>query len=126
MRRILQHARDVGEHAGPQLAVDQPVRSRWHQPADGADGWEQVRAHVLASRPAVVAVDNFHLPFRPAYQDVHTNHLLVVFGFDDEAEAVEVIDSVPPPGSSVISTLTSTSLESSSAAIASSRTTSTI
>lgn len=78
------------------LAPHQPVRSRWHQPVDGQDGWQQVRAQVLAGRPAIVAVDNFHLPFRPAYHDVHTNHLVVVFGFDDEAQTAEVIDSVPP------------------------------
>lgn len=78
------------------LAPYYPVRSQWYQPADAAEGWEQVRARIAAGRPAAVAVDNFHLPFRPAYHDVHSNHLVVVYGFDDEAGTVRVLDSVPP------------------------------
>jgi hypothetical protein len=78
------------------LAPYYPVRSQWHQPADAVEGWEQVRARIAAGRPAAVAVDNFHLPFRPAYHDVHSNHLVVVYGFDDETGTVRVLDSVPP------------------------------
>ena len=78
------------------LAPHYPVRSQWYQPADAAEGWEQVRARIAAGQPAAVAVDNFHLPFRPAYHDVHSNHLVVVYGFDDEAGTVRVLDSVPP------------------------------
>jgi hypothetical protein len=55
-----------------------------------------VRAELLAGRPVAVAADNFHLPFRPAYGDVHTNHLMVVHGFDDAAGEVYVTDPVPP------------------------------
>jgi len=78
------------------LAPYHPVWSRWHQPSDAAEGWEQVRALVAAGRPAAVSVDNFHLPFRPAYRDVHANHLIVVYGFDDERGTVRVLDAVPP------------------------------
>jgi Butirosin biosynthesis protein H, N-terminal len=78
------------------LAPYHPVRSRWCQPADAVEGWEQVRARIAAGRPAAVAVDNFHLPFRPAYHDVHSSHLIVIYGFDDEAGTVRVLDSVPP------------------------------
>lgn len=78
------------------LAPYHPVSSRWHEPADAGQGWAEVRAAVAAGAPVAVAADNFHLPFRPAYQDVHTNHLLAVYGFDDEAGQVLVADPVPP------------------------------
>jgi hypothetical protein len=78
------------------LAPYHPVSSRWHQPADAGAGWREVRAAVAGGVPVAVAADNFHLPFRPAYRDVHTNHLLVVYGFDDEAGRVLVADPVPP------------------------------
>lgn len=78
------------------LAPYHPVRSRWHEPADAAAGWEQVRREVLAGRPVIVAADNFELPFRPAYRDVHTNHLIVVYGFDESRSTARVLDAVPP------------------------------
>ncbi len=78
------------------LAPYHPVRSRWHSPADAEQGWAQVRAAVAAGTPVAVAVDNYHLPFRPAYQDVHSNHLIIVYGFDDAAGSVRVLDTVPP------------------------------
>lgn len=84
------------------LAPYHPIRSRWHEPSDAAQGWEQVRSRVVEGTPVIVAVDNFHLPFRPAYGDVHTNHLVVVRGFDDEAGTVVVLDAVPPRFDGVI------------------------
>jgi butirosin biosynthesis protein H-like len=78
------------------LAPYHPVSSRWHVPADAESGWREVRAAVVDGRPVAVAVDNYELPFRPAYQDVHTNHLITVFGFDDERGEVSVTDPVPP------------------------------
>lgn len=78
------------------LAPLHPFRSTWHEPVNVAEGWTQVRDAVAAGRPVAVAVDNFELPFRPAYQDVHSNHLVVVHGFDEERGTVEVIDTIPP------------------------------
>ena len=78
------------------IAPYHPVRSTWHEPADAAAGWAEVRAVVLTGRPVVVAADNYYLPFRPAYADVHTNHLVVVYGFDEAAGTVRVLDAVPP------------------------------
>lgn len=78
------------------LAPHHAVRSRWHEPADAEEGWEQVRAALVAGSPVAVAADNFHLPFRPAYRDVHTNHLMVLYGFDDATGDVFVADPVPP------------------------------
>ncbi|HXM57053.1 MAG TPA: BtrH N-terminal domain-containing protein [Candidatus Dormibacteraeota bacterium] len=78
------------------LAPYHPVDSTWHRPAGDAEGWEAVRAAVASGRPGAVAVDNFHLPFRPAYRDVHSNHLVLVYGFDDERRLAWVLDAVPP------------------------------
>jgi Butirosin biosynthesis protein H, N-terminal len=78
------------------IAPYHPLRSRWHAPADAEAGWSEVRAAVAAGAPVAVAVDNYFLPFRPAFGDVHTNHLLVVWGFDDDAGVALVADPVPP------------------------------
>lgn len=78
------------------IAPYHPVRSTWCEPSDPDEGWEQVRAEVLAGRPVIVAADNFELPFRPAYRDVHTNHLVTVYGFDDKRGTARVLDAVPP------------------------------
>ncbi|MEV8404803.1 BtrH N-terminal domain-containing protein [Streptomyces niveus] len=78
------------------LAPYHGLHSRWHTPAGPDEGWQEVRAELCAGRPVAVAADNFHLPFRPAHRDVHTNHLMVVHGFDDEAGEVYVTDPVPP------------------------------
>jgi hypothetical protein len=78
------------------IAPYHPISSQWHRAPDAESGWQAVRAAVAAGAPAIVAVDNFYLPFRPAYQDIHAGHLVVVYGFDDEAEQVYVLDSTPP------------------------------
>jgi hypothetical protein len=78
------------------LAPYHPVGSRWHRPASAEQGWQEVRQQMIAGRPVAVAVDNFELPFRPAYSDVHSNHLVVVYGFDDGRGTVTVLDAVPP------------------------------
>lgn len=78
------------------LAPHHTVSSRWHRPADAEQGWRDVRAALLRGASVAVAADNFHLPFRPAYRDVHTNHLMALEGFDDETGEVFVNDPVPP------------------------------
>ncbi|MET7638023.1 BtrH N-terminal domain-containing protein [Streptomyces sp. NPDC005438] len=78
------------------LAPFHALSSRWHEPADAEQGWREVREALCAGRPVAVAADNFHLPFRPAYRDVHTNHLMVLYGFDEERGDVLVADPVPP------------------------------
>jgi hypothetical protein len=78
------------------LAPHHPIESCWRWPDGAAAGWREVREQVAAGTPVAVAVDNFELPFRPAYRDVHSNHLLVVYGFDDERESALVLDAIPP------------------------------
>ncbi|MGP3983824.1 BtrH N-terminal domain-containing protein [Streptomyces sp. KR80] len=85
-----------GESLLGALAPYHPVRSRWHRPADAAAGRREVWEAVAGGTPVAVAVDNYHLPFRPAYQDVHSNHLVVVHGFDEARGTVRVLDAVPP------------------------------
>lgn len=78
------------------LAPHHSIDSRWRWPHDAEQGWQQVRNQIAAGTPVAVAVDNFELPFRPAYRDVHSNHLVVVYGFDDERQSVSVLDAIPP------------------------------
>lgn len=78
------------------LAPYHPVSSAWQFPADEAEGWDQVRDQLQQGRPVAVAVDNYYLPFRPAYRDVHANHLLIVRGYDERRGTASVLDAVPP------------------------------
>jgi Butirosin biosynthesis protein H, N-terminal len=78
------------------LAPHHDVDSEWHLPDGPVQGWEEIQDRLTQGYPVAVAVDNFHLPFRPAFQDVHTNHLLTVYGFDDDAGTALLADPVPP------------------------------
>jgi Butirosin biosynthesis protein H, N-terminal len=73
-----------------------PIHSAWHATDDAERAWADVKALVAEGQPVIVAVDNFHVPFRPAYGDVHAAHLIVVFGFDEATDEVYVLDSTPP------------------------------
>jgi len=73
-----------------------PLSSRWHLPASAAAGEAEVKDATRRGTPALVAVDNYYLHFRPAHRDVHAAHLVVVYGFDEEAGAMYVLDSTPP------------------------------
>lgn len=73
-----------------------PIKSTWHQSDDPEAAWNDVKAVVAQGQPVIVAEDNYYVPFRPAFGDVHAAHLLVMFGFDDEADEVYVLDSTPP------------------------------
>lgn len=81
---------------GAALAPHHELRSRWWQPADEDDAWQEVRESLGDDRPVIAAVDNFHLPFRPAYGDVHAAHLVVVYGLDEVGGLVYVSDAMPP------------------------------
>jgi hypothetical protein len=73
-----------------------PITSHWHESANPETAWLAVKEAVIQKKPTIVAVDNFFLPFRPAYQDIHAGHLIVVYGFDDVKDEVYVADSPPP------------------------------
>ncbi|MGX7674002.1 BtrH N-terminal domain-containing protein [Plantactinospora sp. DSM 117369] len=86
--------RRPGDLAGSLLPLHD-VTSRWRaiDPADPLGAWRDALA---GGRLPVVAVDNYHLPFRPAYHDVHAAHLLVVYDVDETAGTVAVSDAMPP------------------------------
>ncbi|TQN28371.1 butirosin biosynthesis protein H-like [Haloactinospora alba] len=86
----------AGERLQDTLCGDHPVRLRWHHPSSPAEAHRDLRTALERGTPAIVAVNNFHLPFRPAYRDVHAAHLVIVTGYDPEHDVYRVIDPVPP------------------------------
>jgi hypothetical protein len=87
---------DLGADLGAALAPHHELHSRWWQPADEDDLWREVRESLAEDRLVIAAVDNFHLPFRPAYGDVHAAHLVLVYGLDEVRGLVYVSDAMPP------------------------------
>ncbi len=71
------------------------ITSKWCAPAD-EDGLRYLSSMIGENRPVIAAVDNYYLPFRPAYHDVHAAHLVVVTGVDIEKAEVSVADPTPP------------------------------
>jgi hypothetical protein len=63
--------------------------------AHGADECEDLYKYVAHGRSAIVAVDSFYLPYRPAYGRVHSGRTVVVHGGADEGE-IGVEDPWPP------------------------------
>jgi hypothetical protein len=78
------------------LAPHHPVASNWWRPAGGGDPLEEIVDRLRRNELVIAAVDNYHLPFRPAFRDVHAAHLLVVYGVDRRAGEVHVSDAMPP------------------------------
>ncbi|MFC8451295.1 BtrH N-terminal domain-containing protein [Kitasatospora sp. NPDC057223] len=78
------------------IAPAHPLTSRWLRPAAADDPFAEIRDELAAGRPVIAAVDNFHLPFRPAFGDVHAAHLIVVTGLDEERGLIRVSDAQPP------------------------------
>lgn len=85
-----------GADLGAALAPHHDLHSRWWQPADEDDVWREVREALAGDRLVIAAVDNFHLPFRPAYGDVHAAHLVLIHGLDETRGVVHVSDAMPP------------------------------
>ncbi|MFD0527296.1 BtrH N-terminal domain-containing protein [Kitasatospora arboriphila] len=80
---------------GRGIAPHHPLTSVWRTPDDPADPLAGLRAALDADRLVIAAVDNHHLPFRPAYHDVHAAHLVTVFGLDEHRGLVHVADATP-------------------------------
>ncbi|MFB8280277.1 BtrH N-terminal domain-containing protein [Nocardia colli] len=74
------------------LALFHPFESSWHRSED--DTLDELRVALAAGVLPIAAVDNYWLPFRPAFHDVHAAHLLVVYGITDTE--VFVSDAQPP------------------------------
>lgn len=84
------------------IAPFSPVSSWWWSPDDPADPLAALADPLACDQPVIAAVDNFYLPFRPAYRDVHAAHLVVVWGVDADRGEVSVLDSTPPAFSGAI------------------------
>lgn len=82
-----------GTALGERLFAAHGISLRWRS-AGLADGLVQLRAALDGGWLPITAVDNYHLPFRPAYHDVHAAHLVVVCGVGDAT--VTVSDAMPP------------------------------
>lgn len=78
------------------LAPYHPIRSRWWSPADEEDPLAELARRIEDGELPIAAVDNYHLPFRPAFHDVHAAHLVVVYAVDRERDEVGVSDAQPP------------------------------
>nr|AGS49849.1 hypothetical protein [uncultured bacterium esnapd17] len=83
--------------AGPRAFLrHHPVHVQWHHPEDRVAAHDTILEALSSGIRPIVAVDNYHLPFRPAYRDVHAGHLIVVEGFDPVRESFAVHDPMPP------------------------------
>ena len=78
------------------LAPYHPIRSSWWSPALDEDPLGELARRVEDGELPVAAVDNYHLPFRPAFHDVHAAHLVAVYAVDRRREEVHVSDATPP------------------------------
>lgn len=72
------------------------VESAWTTGSDADDLIDLIETHA----GVIVAVDNYYLPFRPAFHDVHAAHLVVVPGWRRAANGdVEFyVSDAQPPG----------------------------
>ena len=78
------------------LAPYHPLHSHWWSPAAGEDPLAELARRVEGGELPIAAVDNYHLPFRPAFHDVHAAHLVVVYAVERERDEVGVSDAQPP------------------------------
>jgi Butirosin biosynthesis protein H, N-terminal len=78
------------------LAPYHPLRSAWWSPGPDEDPLAELARRLEAGELPIAAVDNYHLPFRPAFHDVHAAHLVVVYAVDRQRHEVRVSDATPP------------------------------
>lgn len=72
------------------------VESAWTTGSDAGDLADLIDTHASV----IVAVDNYHLPFRPAFHDVHAAHLVVVPAWrrTDDGDLEFYVSDAQPPG----------------------------
>lgn len=78
------------------VAPYSPLRSKWWQPSEDGEPLDELAERVDAGELPIAAVDNYHLPFRPAFRDVHAAHLVVVYAIDRGSGEVFLSDAQPP------------------------------
>jgi Butirosin biosynthesis protein H, N-terminal len=64
--------------------------------AHGSDDAAESYERLALGQPVVVAVDSFHLPYRPAFRRVHSARTILLQSLDAKAQTVEVADVWPP------------------------------
>jgi butirosin biosynthesis protein H-like len=84
-----------GDDLARSIAPYHAARSEWWRAAD-EDPLEELAERISRGELPIAAVDNYYLPFRPAYHDVHAAHLVVVYGIDASRREVSVSDAMPP------------------------------
>jgi hypothetical protein len=85
-----------GIELGQSLAPHHGLKLRWVTDGDEEEPLSGMRDAIKRGHLPVAAVDKFHLPFRPAYHDVHAANLLIVYGIDLARSLVLVADPTPP------------------------------
>jgi hypothetical protein len=86
--------RTTGDTAGSMMPFH-PVHSAWSVPAED-DPLGELAALIDRGVLPIAAVDNYYLPFRPAFHDVHAAHLVLVYGVDRARGLVLISDTMPP------------------------------
>ncbi|WP_017582720.1 BtrH N-terminal domain-containing protein [Nocardiopsis valliformis] len=86
----------AGESLQEEFCLYHPVRLTWHQPPGPDTAHDDLVEALARGASVIVAVNNFHMPFRPAYRDVHAAHLVIVTGWDEQRGLYEVVDPMPP------------------------------
>ena len=81
---------------GHALAPHHPLHCQWHFPSRPEEAEIELIKILEKGVLPIVAVDNYHLPFRPAYHDVHAAHLVIIHGYDSEQNMFDVLDPMPP------------------------------
>lgn len=81
---------------GRDLAPYHNIGARWRQAPNSDELLEGICASLDEGRPALVVEDNFFMPNRPAFHDVHAAHLVVVTGYDRNRAIFRIMESTPP------------------------------
>jgi hypothetical protein len=92
-----------GVEPGRALAPHHALELRWAK-ASGTGGaaLDELAGVLARGGLPIAAVDNYHLPFRPAYSDVHAAHLVIVYAIDGYRNLVQVADPTPPAFSGAV------------------------
>ena len=90
-----QLTRALTEYSFPIGYVEQVLRRTGIRLIEYRAATEELLAHLQRGRGAVVAVDSFYLPYRPAYNRVHSSRTILVRG---ASQGTCWIDDRWPPG----------------------------
>lgn len=61
---------------------------------DEEEAWTHICANLQASRPILGRVDVYHIPYLPYYHKAHDLHNIIISGFDNDDQTVDVVDNV--------------------------------